>query len=70
MRHFREGHASSAQRKIRCNSEDFNSALSSAAELGKSLHVRPLIPASHGKPFKLHRWQVLLSDLFKIDVIT
>lgn len=70
MQHFREGHTSIAQRKMHCNSEDFNSASSSAAELGNSPHIRLLIPASHGKLFKLHQWQVLLSDLFKIDAIT
>lgn len=68
--HFREGHTSIAQRKMHSNSEGFNSAPSSAAELGNSLHIRLLIPASHGKLFKLHQWQVLLSDLFKIDIIT
>jgi len=67
--HFREEHISTVQKKMRCNSEDLNSSPTSAAELGKSFHIRLLIPTSHRKLFKLHQWQVLLSDLLKIDVV-
>lgn len=41
---LQRGQTSTPQRKMRCNSKDFDSAPDSAAELGKSLHIRPQIP--------------------------